>query len=243
VWRSSALLRITLLLLVALLSSAGLQAAFTQSAAAVSKSFVVPGTDWNTASNWSPVGVPTSSDDVVSLGGFAVVISSGAQAVSSLSISNDASSSLTISGGSLSIGNTSHIDRPLTLTGGATIGGSGPLTMNALFTYSDGALDTGGTATANGGIAMGTGGQKTLRRTLINPAGQTASLTDGPLCLDGGTFTNNGAFEVRHAGGGSIFCNGAFTNSSTGTFTKFAPRPAPLARRSSRRRRSATTAP
>ena len=96
--------------------------------------------DWNTASNWSPAGVPGAGDDVAipgSRASYPVLSTAAANAVHSVSVNSGGSLTIT-SGGSLvtTTGPASvSIDGTLTMSGGTLtafqdIRGSGRITMN-----------------------------------------------------------------------------------------------------------------
>jgi hypothetical protein len=113
---------------------------------------------------------------------------------------------------------------------GGTLGGSGTLDINGLFSWSGGSLVGAGVTNANGGIAFGNGQVNLNQRTLNNAAGQTATLSaaSGPIAfLNGAIFNNNGTFLAQNNqsffnnGGGGTFNNaGIFTrDTSAGTFS------------------------
>jgi hypothetical protein len=134
--------------------------------------------NWDNPANWDSGQVPGVGDDaVINLGdnSFTVYHSSGV-ADSVHSLTDDAS--LSITGGSLSLGSTSSILGALTLGNGTTLSGSGDLTIGgSLSWYNHATLAMGGTTTAQGVI-------------FIDNAG------DSDHTLDGGTLRNQGTADV-----------------------------------------------
>jgi uncharacterized repeat protein (TIGR01451 family) len=162
---------------------------------------------WHDGANWSTGSVPGPGDDVcIDVGGGITVthsqdsVSGVPDAVNSI-VSNE---NINLSGGTLSVANTSSFLRDFALSGG-TFTGTGSLTVTGLLTWSGsgGQMNGSGITTANGG--MNIGGQIRLGRRLDLPAGQTASWTAGNIYLqddgtDVGVFNNFGTFRAEHAG-------------------------------------------
>ena len=125
--------------------------------------------DWNTSSNWSPTGIPNSTDDIVipsvPLGGNSLIISSGNYNINRLTINS--SGSLTISGGTLVLKNACLINDTLNI--------------------SSGKLD------------LGTNTQKiTVDGGTVNQSGGIVSTKDMEL-KNGATYNqSNGEFQISH---------------------------------------------
>ncbi|MBA4853887.1 S-layer family protein [Emticicia sp. BO119] len=186
-------------------------------------------TDWHTASNWNPVGVPTASDDVeINTTTNNPVISSAASARSvKLSIAN---SGLTINNGViLTLSSDDNI--PLLIHGG-TLTNNGTINVtNAKATFdgtsgtirlqSNGTLDNAGTVTVSGGlnfalnIAQGTfnnltgGAVMTSGREVIHSSNTDARFNNN----SGATLTGTGDHT------GAIFNPGKLTNTGTVNIT------------------------
>ncbi|MEO8351534.1 MAG: hypothetical protein ABI680_07375, partial [Chthoniobacteraceae bacterium] len=128
----------------------------------------------------------------------------------------------------LSNGGTIELDQDITIeklalsNGGVT--GDFDLTLNDQLTWNGGGMSGSGTTYANGGILSDNAILSLSERTLINPAGQTAMLTN-PFRLaftNGGVFSNHGVMEMAldrtsafvDFGGG-----GTFNNSGTAMFS------------------------
>jgi hypothetical protein len=96
-----------------------------------------------------------------------------------------------------------------------TLGGSGALTVNGLFTWSDGTLSTAGGITTTGTSELDGGGNLTLTTTLTNTG--TANWRDGDLLITGGTYDNQSLFEVLTPDSGQVVegASGVFRNSGT----------------------------
>jgi hypothetical protein len=178
--------------------------------------------DWNTATNWSPAGIPnspTATAVVNSGGGFNETILSGGSsaAVSSLNISDNAH---VVVGGSKAIGG----------GGGGTLISSG--TINATSTNTGGALVGGLNTTVSAptvvlgpGATLGGGGVFEIGNFLnsgriqadgeFSPApGESFGL--GPLTITGGTITGPGSLEV---GGPSTLDLGSATDEKIAVIT------------------------
>src|SRR5947209_8497959 len=64
--------------------------------------------DWSVAGNWSPSGAPTTTDNVCINSSATVTLASGSSSINSLKVGSG--STLTISGGTLTIASASTID-------------------------------------------------------------------------------------------------------------------------------------
>jgi len=178
---------------------------------------------WTDQANWDTNVLPAAGDDVC-IDGFAVTLSSGVHTIATLQVA--AGSSLTSSGGSLTIVTEAVFDGDLTQNGG-TLTGSANITTNGVYAWNGGTLSGTGTSFADTGITMDGTAQKTLGRVLVNAAGQTASWLDGDIniSVSGARFDNAGAFRAEHADNHTIlgFTDRLFNNLGTGTFVKAAP--------------------
>lgn len=99
----------------------------------------------------------------------------------------------------------------------ATLGGTGPLTLNGIASWTNGALDVPTTVSSTGTLTINTPGNLTGPLTnngTINWTGNNINFVDGSI-------TNNAAMNAT---GNNSLTNGAgtnsFTNSASGTFTK-----------------------
>ncbi len=162
--------------------------------------------NWDTPSNWSTDAVPGSSDDVaINVAADVVHPENVVDTVNSL----NSNQPLTISAGTLSVTTTSTTSADLTISGG-TLDGAGDMTVGGLLTLSSGTLSGSGTVTANGGIILNGNFTATDGKTLVNPAGQTASLSgiyNQFTLLDGAVIINDGTFNVQ-SGEGTVNSDG-----------------------------------
>ncbi len=197
------------------------------------------GGDWDTASNWvnaadpSDQHVPRASDDaVINLTDITVTHDSGTDSVNSITSQDP----IAINGGTLTIASASAINSSLADLGG-TLGVTGPLTVNGLFTLGANTTLTGsGTVDAYGGLEMGEGGAPndvvSIQGTTLNNHGAATwdvdggglSIADGAAFnnLAGATFTAVGAsreFAPSSAGGDGSFNNAGSFIASTAVGT------------------------
>ena len=202
------------------------------------------GITWTNAANWGLSTLPGAGDDVfITTAGPTIVLSSGAQAINSLTMA--AGRTPQITGGSLTIAAPSTINGDLALAGG-TLALNGATAMAGSFTQTGGTLGGAGTLTLTGDEQLerherqldggavvltsgagfnftGTGtGNVFAGRTLTINAGATATVS-GNIELDAGTnVINNGGTlnltgtAIRHANGGQ----GSLTLTNTGTLNK-----------------------
>jgi hypothetical protein len=148
--------------------------------------------DWDTAANWSSGTVPGAADDVdINVAGVTITHAAA----------------------------TAHSVNSLKVEAG-TLTGADALTVNGAFTWTGGTLAGTGSLTAAGGATMSSSG--TLDgRTLVIPAGTTATDTGNVSASDGAVIDNYGTFDlgagVLSYGGGTLltFNNaGSFVASS-----------------------------
>ena len=112
-----------------------------------------------------------------------------------------------------------------------TLGGVGTVTSTGLLTWSGGTMGGAGATTANGGILMDNSSGFLVGRTLSNPSGKTATMSNssylyfssGAIFNNGGTFlaqvTQDGYGFFDNGGGGTFNNSGTFTrNTGTGSF-------------------------
>jgi len=189
--------------------------------------------NWNTASTWSPQQIPTSSDDVVIVGGTGVSIPTGYAAFAkSLTIQGDivspASLDLDASGASL------------TITNGVTMTAPGGSVVDQVI-VGQGALACGGNisidAGVSGGISRVVVSSGSVTANSISFAGTSTStevkyVGNGSLVLSGdlgtgGTFSaSTGAVEFNGSGAQSVGPYAYYTldiNKSSGTATLAGP--------------------
>ena len=173
---------------------------------------------WHDPANWSSGAVPGPSDNVVVdvPGNVTITHSQGSTPISRLVLAR----------GTLSVDSTIQISNGFSQSGGTLTGSSG-LVVGGLFTWTGGIMEGTGTTTADGGMNINGTGTMSLRRTLVNAAGQTATWTNGNVGFFGtATFDNQGTFLAEHAGNRSLLNQGgagvkAFENA--GSFIKAAP--------------------
>jgi len=135
---------------------------------------------WTTAANWSPVRVPTSSDNVC-IAGAATVTATSSISIKSLALGGPAGAS------ELTLGTAS-----LTLAGDSTIDDGGEL-------IAGGITVSGGTLTNDGVLKTTTGHTTTVAGNVTNAADGLLDIVNGStLAVDGpGTFINEGELIVR----------------------------------------------
>ena len=152
--------------------------------------------NWDTANNWSGNAVPGSGDDVtINVASDIVHSQNVADSINSLTSIEP----LTISGGTLSIAAASTINSTLTINGGM-MSGTGAVTVGGLLTLTSGTISGSGAVNANGGILIDQGSTEFNLdgRTMINPVGQTTTVTaSGFMESDGAVFENDGTFLAQ----------------------------------------------
>lgn len=176
-------------------------------------------TNWSTATNWDPNGVPTAAGDVV--------INSGALALQpTLNVASAPLNSVTVSSGTLTVDNT------LTAVT-VTVTGTGNLTINVGDTIVTGSLTVGSTGTLlNNGTIQG---PLTINNGTVNNAGVvtgattinagTLNLNPGTnlsgtaaLTINGGTVTVNASDTVGSVAGTGGTLQGTATLTIAGTY-------------------------
>jgi len=203
------------------------------------------GGNWNLAANWSPNQVPAAADNAfITNSGTYVVASSANNTINSLTLGGESGTqTLSISGGTLTLTNTSTVgvNGILSLALG-TLAGAGNLAVNGNFIWTGGALSGTGVRTiASGGVLTISGSAtKSLSggATLINMAqatwsqglisvglgaaisnapGGTFDITSDVSYLDGGgaITTRNAGLWRKTGGSGLTTLNDAFENSGT----------------------------
>ena len=176
---------------------------------------------WLTATNWTTDLLPGGLDDVVIDfgGGNTVTLSSGVQSINSL-INED---TLIINGSAtLNLATTSTSNGDLSLS--TTLGGTGDLTVNGLFTWSSpgttlvniaGGLTTAATST----VSLSGNGTKQLDTGWTNQG--IVNWNDGDFLLNASTFDNDATFNILTADNNDrISGTGTFNNNATGTVNK-----------------------
>lgn len=189
--------------------TAATSAAFTVGASVNAWTNVAGGT-WSTAANWSLGRVPVASDSVV-------IAAAGTYTVT---LDTDFSGAYVTVGGAGSAPTLSGVARTLTTTGGLTSAAGATVVMRSSVVNGPvrlaGTLTLEGTTTVNGAVT--TSSTATLRVQGSGTAGNTlATLVGG--------FTNTGAIELTHGGGGSgqsaslEVTGGPLVNEATGTIS------------------------
>ncbi|NEU07537.1 T9SS type A sorting domain-containing protein [Flavihumibacter sp. R14] len=166
-------------------------------AAPVPKTFTGTG-NWSLASNWSPVGVPTSVDPVTIKSGSTVIMDMVSATCASIDFesSSQKSSNLTISGT-----NTLNVVGNLNITDGKP---------DNVLAVGGGTINIGGNVLISGN-GNGQQGELTVSSGTVNVAGDF-----------GFTWTGPGNYDTRLidvTGTGSILVSGQFTNPGAGTIT------------------------
>jgi len=185
--------------------------------------------EWDDGNNWSTGSVPGLNDVALIGQQFSGITILHDDSMSDSVYRIQSQAALVLSGGALSIASTSTIDNSLTLMG-ATLGGSGDLTLNGQFIWQGATLqgvDGEGSLTAELGMTLGVSGGSYLTLdgyTLVNPQGPTANLQTANLqtyiVLDPGSgFKNDGTLDLGSAAGvvsgGNTTIYGTFTNNGT----------------------------
>ena len=195
---------------------------------------------WGVAENWRMGTVPDNGTNVRIVDGSSTVnLSGGSYEIGILSVAGG--NALSISGGSLTISDSSMIDS-LSVTGGSLvanadsqigalnlssgdIGGSGVLTAGRETTWSGGTLGSGGgRLVVAGGLSILDSGQKALRDYTLENAATVTLSADQIDFYDGATIYNVGVFDIRSD---VLFAQvsgdlGAFFNAADGTVQKTA---------------------
>jgi len=114
--------------------------------------------NWNTAANWTPTGMPADGDNITIPGGlsfYPIITTTVSNSVNNLTISSGGS--LTVNpGGSLSVSKNSTISGTLTISGGSMSAASGNMQMDGVLNLSGGTFAVynfagSGTGTISGG--------------------------------------------------------------------------------------------
>ncbi len=195
---------------------------------------------WGVAENWRMETVPDNGTNVRIVDGSSTVnLSGGSYEIGILSVAGG--NALSISGGSLTISDSSMIDS-LSVTGGSLvanadsqigalnlssgdIGGLGVLTAGRETTWSGGTLGSGGgRLVVAGGLSILDSGQKALRDYTLENAATVTLSADQIDFHDGATIYNVGVFDIRSD---ALFTQvsgdlGAFFNAADGTVQKTA---------------------
>lgn len=197
---------------------------------ATTRTFVGPGSDWFTASNWSPSGVPSSSDDVIIDSGSVSVSGAAASARSlafdtgisqsgSLTVASGASLT-TSSSGTSAIGGFLVVDGTLTLDDPTTFASS----ANSNGINVSGTVDVGSTLTLDGSDSVhgniNTTGQSALIHvvsggSLVRDTSSSTQTIGPPLDNDGSVSVDTGTLDL--AGGDAGSTAGSYAVSSAAT--------------------------
>ena len=212
----------------ALVALLGALTLYPSAAFAVPKSFVGPGSDWNTASNWSPIGVPGAADDVT-IATVNATLSTGANATVN-SVAVTAPGSLTVAGtntldagsGSSSIAGTVRLDAGGVLRlGGSSTWSAGQLEFG--FPTGGGTLEIAGGLSITGDLFAGDFGAgaeliHVLPGGTLNRASGSGATTLNPAVENDGTITTGAGSGLLTLGGGdgAGTSSGSYSPSGTG---------------------------
>ena len=170
--------------------------------------------DWDTAANWSGDAVPIATDDVCIPAGFGTTLVDNLTTVNTL----ESRSSLTIDGGTLTVGNYSEVDAPgtFTVSGSGALDGTGEMVVHGAFNWVGGMANLLGTGhlTLNGASTF-SGTDKFLGKRINNNG--TITWSAGAIQTVGGPSIVNsalGVFDiaedvsiVQNTGGVGFFAN------------------------------------
>jgi hypothetical protein len=162
------------------------------------------GGDWDTAANWSPAQVPTSSDSAVITPSSAETILHGTNSSDPvLSLTTNSNATLTLTGGSINIGVLgSTLGGPVTVETGAAlnVGAATSVTIAAGQTLTDnGTLSfAAGDSVALNGTSGGFGGGPGPAQIVV------ATNDSGALNATGTNFTTNGVGNLLVGAGGEL---------------------------------------
>ena len=157
-------------------------------------------TDWNTAANWSPSGIPATGDDVVCTNGnarYPILNASANNAVRSLAINSGSSVTLN-SGGSLTVsGGNSSISGAVTNTGG-TLSFANTTTVNSGGTM----VLSGGTNLLSAALSISAGGTLVVSGSgLLHMAANTATVPTDNITLNGALSQSGGTIALHDISG------------------------------------------
>ena len=156
-------------------------------------------TDWNTANNWSPAGVPASGADVCIPTDATVVDSNVSPSLASLDVAQGATLTIGTAGGSNGLN--LLVNGPTTVEGSLDLGVSGTsfATMNV-----DGTgltISSTGSVIEDGTMTMGSNGSDVA---VVNDGSLTVG-TSGGMNFDGGSsMTNGGVLTDNNSAADSI---------------------------------------
>jgi uncharacterized repeat protein (TIGR01451 family) len=192
--------------------------------------------NWETAANWNPAVVPTSSDD-------AFIDNPGTYTVTINTLVNVGSVQVGIAGGtqtlnipasqSINLNNASTVTANGALTlSGIGLNAIGTLTINGVFDWNVGSIGGAGGVTINSGgtLNIKTASGKTLLGANLTIAnGATANWLGGPINVSSGANIDNfGTFEIQtdatiadSGGAGTFDNNGTFRKTITSGPTNF----------------------
>lgn len=180
------------------------------------------GTSWHDPLNWNLDRLPAPTDTVTIdvPGDITVTHSQGDTSIVSL----HSEEAIVLSGGSLSINAVSEINNTFTMSlpplvsRAITLSGAGDLTVNGLFTWTEGSVDGSGRIIANGGLVIGGNAHKFFSGRTLDNAGTATWSGNGAIVMESGAVFNNlpgGTFEVQtdsNISGGSFCGPAAFNN-------------------------------
>jgi hypothetical protein len=149
------------------------------------------GGDWDTASNWNPVGVPTAGDDVeIEPTSAETITHSMNQSDSVLSLTTNSNATLNLTAGTLNIGaGSSTFSGPITVASGVSM----VVAANASVQ-----IPVDQTLTDNGTLSFASGDTLTLPTNCCGSYGQIVA--SGVLNATGTTFSGGGSIMVNSGG-------------------------------------------
>lgn len=157
--------------------------------------------NWNVADNWTPVGIPTATDDVIVPTGSTMTINVAAS-INSLTLQGNANVTLV---------NTLNLAAASTFSSGTT------------FNWNDGAIAGATTIAASGLFNLATSGSRYLQSNIvINNSGTMNVTGSGVTYFSDGTINNTGTFDVQSSGTMSYVGGSTHLFNNTGLFRKTA---------------------
>ena len=153
------------------------------------------GSDWGTAANWTPSGVPTTSDDVIIPASNSVSISADAEAKKLTILGSVVLGNATLTLGELvcQTGGSFKGDGASGTGGGTTkFTGGATNTVSSACTFANVAVDAGCSLTVNAGAEF------TVKKNLVNNGSFTVSIqhSSGADFIVGGNYSGSGTFTV-----------------------------------------------
>ncbi|MFN7966949.1 MAG: right-handed parallel beta-helix repeat-containing protein, partial [Acidobacteriota bacterium] len=185
------------------------------------------GGNWSVGTNWTPNGVPATTDDVqITLAGTYTVTLDVSSTVASLTLgAATGTQTLSIAANTLTLSGASSVSSNGVLAqSGGTITGAGTLTVNGAYNWSAGTLTGAGTTTINGTLTLSGGAVKdiTSSRTLNTTSTVTWSGTGAVRIGSGSVINNSGTWDCQTDSNIQNPFGGTATFNNSGTFKKSA---------------------